>query len=350
MIDLDYIYTSELPNRNANSVHVTHFSEALSTEFNFRLFAYIKNNKSSVYKHYAIRKNFNIEELHLNKYLNIIFLLVTKKLKKNIYVRDFFCALILALFGKNVIWEAHIYSDKLIYKIAYKFASIFNFFFKIVVITEALKEKHLSNFKYECLEVLPDGCRTQIDIKNHSKKSKLNIGYVGSFHKGKGVETIIKIAEKVPEHNFIIVGGTNKKIFNLKKTATSNIKFKGYLNQSHLPMIYKDLDIALLPNMPSVRIFDSGQEIGGVTSPLKLFEYFSYGIPIIASDLDVLKEVLNSNNSILVQFDDIKMWCEAIKKLENIELREKLSNNGLEELKLKYSWSVRAVKVKKFFL
>ena len=39
MIDLDYIYTSELPNRNANSVHVVHFSEALSSQFNFRLFA-----------------------------------------------------------------------------------------------------------------------------------------------------------------------------------------------------------------------------------------------------------------------------------------------------------------------
>lgn len=349
MIDLDYIYTSELPNRNANSVHVVHFSEALSSQFNFRLFAYIKNNQTSIYDHYAVRNKFTIEELHLNKYLNIIYLIVTKKLKKNIYVRDFYCALILAIFRKNVIWEAHLYSDRLLYKIAYKFASIFNLFFKVVVITRALKEKHLSNFKYECLEILPDGCRTQIDIKKHSRKSKLNIGYVGSFHKGKGVETIIKIAENVPEHNFIIAGGTNEKISSLKKTSTSNTKFTGYLNQNYLPKLYKDLDIALLPNMPSVKIFDSGQEIGGVTSPLKLFEYFSFGIPIIASNLDVLKEVLNSNNSILVQFDDVKMWCDAIKKLENIELRERLSNNGLKELRVKYSWSVRAAKIKNFF-
>ena len=129
MIDLDYIYTSELPNRNANSVHVVHFSEALSSQFNFRLFAYIKNNQTSIYDHYAVRNKFTIEELHLNKYLNIIYLIVTKKLKKNIYVRDFYCALILAIFRKNVIWGAHLYSDRLLYKIAYMIPHIFPYIF-----------------------------------------------------------------------------------------------------------------------------------------------------------------------------------------------------------------------------
>ena len=40
--------------------------------------------------------------------------------------------------------------------------------------------------------------------------------------------------------------------------------------------------------------------ISDFTSPLKLFEYMSHRKPIIASDLPVIREVLNKKNSILL--------------------------------------------------
>ena len=348
-MDLDYIYTSYLPNNNANSVHVMHFSEALSSKFNFRLFAYFKDNEKVIFDHYAIRKKFPIQNLYANKYLFLIYLLCTNKLKKNIYVRDFFCALILAFFRKKVIWESHIHSNQLKYKIGYKIAFSLNLFYKVVVITEGLKNKFEPYTQLDRLVVLPDGCREQKRTRNHINKKKLNIGYVGSFFKGKGVDTVLEIAKKVPEHSFLIAGGSKDDVINAKKNSSNNVKFLGYLNQQELPLLYKDLDIALLPNKPFVYIFNNGQEIGDVTSPLKLFEYFSYGIPIISSNLDILKEILSNKNSILVKYDDVNEWCRAIKRLENTETRRMLSQNGLNDLKVEYSWMVRAIKVNNIF-
>ena len=95
-------------------------------------------------------------------------------------------------------------------------------------------------------------------------------------------------------------------------TTGTYVDFKGYLDQKKLTDMYYQLDIALLPNKPSVKLFSKGLEIGDVTSPMKLFEYFAFGLPIISSDLPVLREILNGKNSILVTFGNIKNWAEAI--------------------------------------
>ena len=345
MKDLDYIYTSTLPNKNANSINVSHFSEALASKFNFRLFSYIESDVDEIYSHYNIKEKFHIEKLNGNKYLAVIYLLLRKKLKDNIYVRDFFCALILAIFGKKVIWESHIKENRFIYIFGYKLISYFNLFHKIIVITKTLQDKLQLYFSPNNFVVLPDGSRIQQTIKKHIKKESLNIGYVGSFHKGKGVETILKLAKVMKQHKFMIAGGTPEDVINLKKRSSNNVMYFGHLNQKDLVGFYNDLDVGLLPNMPSVKVYNNGQEIGDVTSPLKMFEYLSYGLPIVSSNLPVLREILNTKNSILVDYDDIKAWSMAINQLEDCDLRKSLSAKGLDELKNKYSWNIRAEKI-----
>src|SRR5690606_37466470 len=86
-------------------------------------------------------------------------------------------------------------------------------FLKLVVITERLKQDFEGAFKKLSstgkLIVLPDCAtkreldkRIQINLKgNH----ELNIGYVGSLFKGKGVEMVLPLARKLPEYGFHIV-------------------------------------------------------------------------------------------------------------------------------------------------
>lgn len=346
MVDLDYIYTSKLPNENANSVHVLHFSEALSKKFSFRLFAEITTEPKDIFSKYNIKDKFHIEKININsKYLFILSLIFKRKLKDNIYTRDFFCALLISLFKKKVIWESHVFQDNLRYRFFYNLASKLDLFHKIVFITYALESKFRNYFQKEKKIVLPDGCREQSNIKVHKQKSILNIGYVGSFHEGKGVDTVIKVAEKVKQHNFIIIGGTKKQIKLAKEYSPENVDFKGYLDQKKLTDMYYQLDIALLPNKPSVKLFSKGLEIGDVTSPMKLFEYFAFGLPIISSDLPVLREILNGKNSILVPFGNIKNWAEAIEKLEDYKFRQLISNSGLNDFNKKYSWKIRSKKI-----
>ena len=105
------------------------------------------------------------------------------------------------------------------------------------------------------------------------------------------------------------------------------------------------LDICLLPNQKIVLPFGADQSsdsinISHYTSPLKLFEYMSHKKAIIASDLKVLKEVLNTKNSILINPNDINGWINAIRELKDISKREKIANHAYIDFR-KYTWSFR---------
>ena len=65
---------------------------------------------------------------------------------------------------------------------------------------------------------------------------------------------------------------------------------------------------------------------------------------IIASDLPVIREVLNDKNSILVKYDDIDLWLSSIQKLKNVELREAISKKTFNDF-IKFTWKKRAVEL-----
>ncbi len=81
--------------------------------------------------------------------------------------------------------------------------------------------------------------------------------------------------------------------------------------------------------------------IGSFTSPLKLFEYMAYGKAIVASDLPVLREVLNDQLAILVRPRDFDGWKEAIRKFCSASKRKQLGAAARRELEAKYSWKTR---------
>lgn len=345
MIELDYIYTSNLPNNNANSVHVVHFSESLAKRFKFRLFANFKLGSDPL-MHYDVQDRFKVNNFSLkHKYLYTIYLLISSKLSKTIYTRDLFCALLLALGQKKVIWESHIISEVWFYRVTYRIISYFDLFSEVVLITHALKTKYSEYFRSDILHVMPDACRISAYCRVHSFTERLRVGYVGSFHKGKGVDTVIQLARLCPEYDFVIVGGQALEVEVCRQNAPSNVNFLGHLNQKDLSSVYLDVDVALLPNHPIVVIGGNGQQIGSFTSPLKLFEYFSYGIPLVGSDLPVLKEVLNEYNSITVPFDDLSAWTSALRALEDVNLRQQYGKKGHQDFVQNFSWDVRAEKI-----
>ncbi|MFC1794490.1 glycosyltransferase [Planctomycetota bacterium] len=85
-------------------------------------------------------------------------------------------------------------------------------------------------------------------------------------------------------------------------------------------------------------------DIGKWTSPLKLFEYMAAKRPILASDIEVLKEVLvHEKNSILCDPDDNVAWQAGLRRLLNDrELADQLTSNAFADLAEKYTWSRRA--------
>jgi glycosyltransferase involved in cell wall biosynthesis len=78
-------------------------------------------------------------------------------------------------------------------------------------------------------------------------------------------------------------------------------------------------------------------------SPLKIFEYMASGRAIVASDLPVLREVLNNRNAVLCEADNVDQWRQAIITLtEDRQLRQRLGAQARRDFDQHYSWSRRA--------
>jgi len=99
-----------------------------------------------------------------------------------------------------------------------------------------------------------------------------------------------------------------------------------------------------MPYQKSVSIGIKGVDTSKWMSPMKLFEYLSVGVPIISSNISVLKEVLvDRENCVLVEPDDLSAWSAALENIiSNSELEEKLGLNAYNLYKDKYTWKHRA--------
>ena len=105
----------------------------------------------------------------------------------------------------------------------------------------------------------------------------------------------------------------------------------------------KACDALVLPNKKGDAISEK------FTSPMKLFEYMASGVPIIASDLPSIREVLDENSAIFFEAGNSKDLHSAIQKLFSApsRTREKLSLRAVS-LSREYDWKKRGEKIAVF--
>ena len=79
-------------------------------------------------------------------------------------------------------------------------------------------------------------------------------------------------------------------------------------------------------------------------SPMKMFEYLASGVPIVSSDLPVLREILHhSVNSLLVPAADLHAWISAVDSLSgNRQLADSLGTRAHQQYLSEHTWIVRA--------
>ena len=170
--------------------------------------------------------------------------------------------------------------------------------------------------------------------------SEITVGYVGQLHAGKGVEMILSLAKFHPDKKFHIVGGTTAEISTLKIEDIENVIFHGQLPYNEAEQVRLKCDVLLAPYQKRVATFGNAKnDIAAWMSPLKLFEYMAARKAIICSNLPVLREIMeHDRNCLLVEHDDPIQWNLALQKLENNELRDKLSKEAYADFINKYTW------------
>jgi len=319
-----------------------------------------ENGVNNIYMYYGVRKTFEIVKLNYGttRYLKTVMYgyIASQKIKEIepdlVYGRDLYGCYFSSK-NYSTIFEAHTPMSNALNRFVLNRLNTHKKYLKTVAISEALKKILASkqNIDVDGFFVAHDGADEVIDFDDiavlQGDSNSLKVGYIGHLYRGKGIEVIEMIADKVEKDiEFHIVGGIEKDIaFWESQIHSVNVYFYGFVTQNEVTRYINAMDVCLLPNQKVVfthGVGSRGVNISDFTSPLKMFEYMAHKKAIVASDIEVLREVLNEKNSILVSCESVNEWVGAIEKLKSSKIRNNLAKKAYRDFLENYTWKNRA--------
>jgi glycosyltransferase involved in cell wall biosynthesis len=231
---------------------------------------------------------------------------------------------------------------------------------RLLIITEALRQKLEQEYQISFgageVQIAPNGtdpgiynglpepeeARRQLGLPE-----KLTAGYTGHFYRGRGTDLLLGLARSFPQVNFLWVGGRAQDIetwsSRLAKEKLENITLTGYIEKSRLPLYQAAADILLMP-YERVIAGSSGGNSADICSPMKMFDYLATGRVIISSDLPVIREVLNENNTVFAAPEDLADWQLALADImKDPQKCQRLAVQARIDA-ARYSWQARAIR------
>lgn len=174
-----------------------------------------------------------------------------------------------------------------------------------------------------------------------ASRARPKVCYVGSMLKNRGVETLLATAALCPALDFEVVGGLPDQVAEMESLAKSagaaNVLFRGQVKPAAVPALMSGADVLVLP------MSGKDQHTMYYASPMKLFEYMASGIPIVASDLPSLREVVEHRKSAyLVKPDgpqEMKRGIETV--LADPEMAKSIGEQARRQVG-DFTWDKRA--------
>ena len=254
-----------------------------------------------------------------------------------LYSRD---ELVLACLDRPYVWESHTGAWNFVArKVAHRAKHL-------VVITQGLKDFYVARgISPANILVAHDGVDLAQFAHPESKvTARRRLGlpldariamYIGQLDGWKGTDTLLEASNHMPNVVLVMIGGDSRRVAILSRQYRK-VRFLGARPYRELRDNMAAADVLVLPN--------TGKDEISVrfTSPLKLFAYMTSGIPIVASDLPSIREVLDEHAAYLVQPDDVLALSEGIMRAftdGNARAGEALKR--VEE----YTWERRAQRV-----
>jgi len=231
----------------------------------------------------------------------------------------------------------------------------------VVTLTSFVKDRLTAlDFHPSRVKVAPDGVDLaqfehlpkKLEVRHQLAlpRDRPIIGYVGRFETmglEKGIPQLIDAMAHLPSINgkgplLLCVGGPMSRVRDYLERADSKgisrhmLKFVDRVPNRDVPLWLNALDVAVMP-------FPETEHYKYYMSPLKLFEYMAAGVPIVASDLPSIREILqHDRNAWLVPPGNSDSLGEAILALLRDPARStRLAATAKEDAR-QYSWRNRA--------
>lgn len=200
-------------------------------------------------------------------------------------------------------------------------------------VAEQVKESFLKEVP---IHVVPNGIDLEAfqDTEDDSiyekypipRDKKIILGVASIWEKRKGLEDFLNIAAVLPEeYSIVLVGLSKKQMHNLPSNVIGISKTE---TKEELVVLYSMADVFLNPSREE-------------TFSLVTIEAMACGTPVIALDTSAVKELINSENGIVVSNTDVQDYVNAIKQLEI----KKLDRKDIRATVLQYSENSMAEKI-----
>jgi glycosyltransferase involved in cell wall biosynthesis len=132
----------------------------------------------------------------------------------------------------------------------------------------------------------------------------------------------------------------------MREMSTSNIYYHGFVENKLISSFLKSFDVVLLPNQTTVFGADGKEDIGKYTSPMKLFEYMANKKIILASNISVIREVVDNSLVTFLSPTDSKEWVNELLSIEkDWEKYFKKAQKAYAVFNENYTWDNRAQRI-----
>jgi len=179
-----------------------------------------------------------------------------------------------------------------------------------------------------CPDVLP----TDLGAKPEKRQKKIAL-YQGRYVAGRGLETVIQACPYLERDVTVLFRGLGDQEHKLKELAANynNCRFVDPVPMQDMVKAAAEADIGILAYLPT-------NLNNKYASPNKLFEYVQAGLPMVATDIPFLKEIiLGEQIGLVFDGEDPRSIAHAI----NAATREPLLSEMKENVKnaaKKYTW------------
>lgn len=205
----------------------------------------------------------------------------------------------------------------------------------IAVQTKKIRDEITSAYPDISPIIVPNGVEIKRDEVPHGE----SVLFVGNLIPRKGVHVLLEVIRQLKDYPCVIVGDGPERDSLERRAGGLNVRFLGSAAPEEVKkLMIKHGKVFVLP------------AVAGEGLPNVLLEAMSIGLPVIASDVAGIRDLLeNGKAGRIVPPDDSVALAEAIREIwEGDELRTTLAQSGRKTAEL-YSWDNITVKWEQIF-
>ncbi len=223
---------------------------------------------------------------------------------------------------------------------------------KIIVCSNSMRRdaEQRFNLSPRKISVIPNGVdqdRIKIDFDYDRTRERYGVYwgeqmilFVGRLTSQKGCEYLIRAMPQIlSRHNakLIVVGDGPSRSYLESEVSrlglSGRVRFTGFLSDQEMVKLMKSADVLVVPSI---------YEPFGIVA----LEAMAAGVPVVASDVDGLSEIIKHEVNGLKVFphDPLSIFWGVDRVLSDHSLAESLKRGGKESIEKEFSWSIIADK------